>query len=131
MPDRSLRNSSEKFVDVLSRNFEPSAPKESFASTIPTLIQLTTSACPDEQRKMKIIGNMENVYIKPSIQNICKVAGTDSTSNEKSAQVANDYCQQKDNDINSQVPRKVTDSLDLHSSQVAEVHEDEDGRNRK
>ena len=66
---------------------------------------------------------MENVYAKPSIQNISKVAGTDSASNEKSAEAANDNCQQ-DNDINSQVTQKVTDTLELHSSEVAEVHED-------
>ena len=99
--------------------------------TIPTLIQLTTTACPDEQRKMKIFGNMENVYAKPSSQNISKVTGTDSASNEKSAEVANDNCQEKDNDINSQVTRAVTDTFYLHSSVVAELNEDEDGRNRK
>ena len=74
---------------------------------------------------------MENVYAKASIQNISKVAGTDSASNEKTAEVANDYCQQKDNDINSQVTQKVTDTLELHSSEVVEEHEDEDGRNRE
>ena len=131
MPDRSLGNSSEKSLDVLSRNSGPSVPKETSASTIPTLIQLTTNACPDQQRKMQLFSNMENVYAKPSIQNISKVAGRDSASNEKSAQAAHDYCQQKNNDINSQVTRKVTDTLELHSSEVAEVDEDEDGGNRK
>ena len=131
MPHRSLRNSSHKSLDVLSTNSGPSVPKETSASTIPTLRELMTSACPDKQRKMQLFGNMENVYAKPSIQNISKVAGRDSTSNEKSAQLANDDCQQKDNDINSQVTRKVTDTLELHSSEVAEVDEDEDARNRK
>ena len=74
---------------------------------------------------------MENVYTKPSVQNISNVAATDSANNEKSVEVANDNCQEKDNDINTQVTRTVTDTLDLHSSVVAELNEDEDCRNRK
>ena len=125
-PLRSFGNSSVNFRDAISRSYEGNREENTSGSKIPTLVQLATNACHEKESRVKILGNMQNVYSEPSIKNVGNIARTHSAHSEDFAEAPQDRCQQKEQKIDSNKMAILTDIVEMDSAEIPGIENHEE-----